>query len=87
VEKVVYNFQVGRGTMEKELMTVEEVAEYLGLKKKTVYTYVSDRRIPYFKIPHSNQTRFRKAEIDIWLEKGRVPTLEDALIAQLQEQD
>ena len=60
-------------------MNVSQVAEYLGLSRATVYEYVSNRRIPFVKIPKSNQVRFNPDSIDSWMSSGGVPTIEEAL--------
>lgn len=63
----------------KKWMSVQETAEYLGLKPSTLYAYISDRRIPYHKIPGSQLVKFRADEIDGWLSSGRVETKEEYL--------
>ena len=50
----------------KELLTIDEISEYLGIKKSTLYSKVERREIPFYKIGHL--IRFRKAEIDAWME-------------------
>lgn len=69
----------------EDLMTVTDVAEYLNLRPKTVYNYVSMGIIPSLRL-NRKCVRFRKSEIDLWLQnfhqKGRntfAPKLEDAL--------
>ena len=60
------------GGMEK-YFTVEELAKYLNYAEKTIYKWVLNEEIPYFKI---NQTiRFRLSDIEKWLDvykKGAV---------------
>lgn len=56
--------------MSKEVMTVEEVAEYLGLSPSTIYQKVKEKSIPYTKI--TNLLRFQKDIIDEWLNKNTV---------------
>ena len=63
----------------KTWMNVDQVADYLGLSAKTVYQYVSDRRIPFVKIPSSNQVRFNRRRIDEWMEQGQFSTLNEML--------
>ena len=48
-----------------ELMTVEEVADYLKTKKSSIYDKVHARLIPFLK--YGNSLRFRKKHIDIYL--------------------
>ena len=54
--------------MPKEIMTVEEVAEYLNLSPATIYQKVHDKSMPYTKI--TNLLRFPKEIIDEWLLKN-----------------
>ncbi len=48
-----------------ELLTLEEVAEYLRVTKKTVYRLLEKRSIPSLRVGH--QWRFDKTAIDNWL--------------------
>lgn len=65
--------------IEKKLLTVKGVATYLELKPSTIYSYVHERRIPYIKLPGSQQVRFDLDEIDAWAKQGRVETKDEAL--------
>jgi len=51
-----------------ELMTVEELGQYLRFTKKTIYKLLKQGSIPSFKI--GNKWRFDKAAIDTWLQKS-----------------
>jgi excisionase family DNA binding protein len=53
--------------MKTEIMTIDEVAEYLKLKLKTAYALVARGDIPGFKVGGS--WRFRKSEIDRWIKE------------------
>jgi excisionase family DNA binding protein len=46
-------------------LDVKEVAEYLGLAESTVYTMVSQRRIPFAKV--GRRTKFDRLQIDKWV--------------------
>lgn len=50
-----------------QLMTIEEVAQYLQVSRFTVYRLAKGRFIPATKIGH--QWRFHKEEIDQWVRK------------------
>ena len=52
-----------------EIMTLEETAKYLRIGKSTLYKMVREREVPAIKI--ADQWRFRKRDIDKWLE-GRI---------------
>ncbi|NLE64992.1 MAG: helix-turn-helix domain-containing protein [Elusimicrobia bacterium] len=48
------------------LMTIDEVADYLRVKKRTVYDWVKKGKIPAVKTV--GLWRFRRERIDQWLE-------------------
>ena len=50
-----------------KLMTIEELADYLQVKKRTVYGWLKKGKIPAIKTV--GQWRFKKEQIDAWLEK------------------
>ena len=52
--------------MQTDIMTIKEVSEYLKLAEKTAYRLAAQGKIPGFKVGGS--WRFRKSEIDEWLE-------------------
>lgn len=54
---------------EGELMTLPEVAKYLGLAERTIYLWAQLGRLPAFKL--GSAWRFRKSEVDGWLETQR----------------
>ncbi|MCL0073089.1 helix-turn-helix domain-containing protein [Dehalococcoidia bacterium] len=53
----------------EELFTLEELARYLKISKPTLYKMVEKGKIPALKI--ANQWRFKKDDINGWLEKQR----------------
>ncbi|MHA1304110.1 MAG: helix-turn-helix domain-containing protein [Candidatus Heimdallarchaeaceae archaeon] len=53
----------------EELLTLEELAKYLKISKPTLYKMVEKGKIPALKI--ANQWRFKKDDINRWLEKQR----------------
>ena len=52
--------------MPEEILTLQEVANYLKVDKKTVYRMVKSKQLPAFKV--RNQWRFKKNAIDKWIE-------------------
>ena len=54
---------------DRQLMTLPEVATYLGMAERTIYVWVQQSKIPAFKLGAS--WRFRRSEIDAWLESQR----------------
>lgn len=53
--------------MKKKWLNTTEVAEYLGVKKVTIYKWVYESRVPNHKIPGSHLLRFYEPEIDQWI--------------------
>ena len=62
--------------MEDRWLSVDEIAAYLGIKRDTVYRWISKRNLPGHKIgrlclPACRQTgKFWKEGIDEWVESG-----------------
>ena len=50
---------------ESDIMTLEEVAQYLKLKPQTIYTWAQEKKIPAAKL--GKEWRFRKSIIDEWI--------------------
>ena len=61
----------------KKLLTVTEVAEWLGAKKFTIYSWVHERRIPHKKA--GRLLRFDEDEIEAWLQTTSVPARDKRL--------
>ena len=49
-------------------LSVEEVAAYLGINKGTLYKWVTRKSVPAHKV--GRLWKFRKREIDEWVESG-----------------
>ena len=58
----------------ESLMTIDELSEYLSIPKGSIYNMVHERRLPHIKL--GRRVRFVKEEIDEWLERQRVETIE-----------
>lgn len=48
--------------MEKRFMSVKELAAYLGVSVHTVYSWISTRRVPHYKV--GRLPKFDRREID-----------------------
>ena len=51
----------------KDIMRIQEAAEYLSVSVGTLYHWVSEGRIPVVRIS-ARCIRFRRADLDGWLE-------------------
>jgi excisionase family DNA binding protein len=56
-------------SMQDEILTLKEVAEYLKLAEKTAYRLASDGKLPGFKAGGS--WRFQKIDIEKWIENQK----------------
>lgn len=54
------------------LMTIEELAEYLKVTRRTIYDWLKHNKIPAVKLV--GQWRFRREKIDAWLENKVYPS-------------
>ena len=63
--------------MTRRLLTIKEVAGYTGLSVHTLYTMVSQRRIPYVKV--GRLTKFDLRLLDDWISKNTVLPLGNPL--------
>ena len=52
-----------------EIFTLDEVAKYLKVGKRTIYRLVAEKKIPAFKV--GGAWRFTRADIDHWIEQQR----------------
>ena len=50
-----------------EILTLEEVAQYLRLKPQTIYKWAQEKRIPAVKL--GKEWRFRRSILDRWLDE------------------
>ena len=54
--------------MEDRWLSVDEIAAYLGIKRDTVYKWISERQMPGHKI--GRLWKFNKKEVDEWVKSG-----------------
>ncbi|GAB4117279.1 MAG: hypothetical protein Kow00103_13820 [Candidatus Caldatribacteriota bacterium] len=62
--------------MDKEVLTVKQVAEFLQMDERTIYKLAKQGHIPSFKV--SNQWRFLKKDIESWVEQKKSEVMEKA---------
>jgi excisionase family DNA binding protein len=63
--------------MAEQLLTLEQVAEYLNVDKFTVYRLLNDKELPAFKV--GNQWRFKRKMLENWLMKNSNVKRKEAL--------
>lgn len=53
----------------EKLMTLQEVADYLQIKERTIYLWAQTGKIPGFKL--GSAWRFKKDDLDLWIEEQK----------------
>ena len=61
--------------MKCRYLNIREAGEYLGFSVHTLYSWTSQRVIPFYK--RGGRVRFDKAELDKWMQEGRYETVVD----------
>ncbi|HNT34999.1 MAG TPA: helix-turn-helix domain-containing protein [bacterium] len=56
--------------MEEKLLTLDDLAEYFQVSKKTIYRLVQQKELPAVRISH--QWRFRKQDVEGWIQEKMV---------------
>lgn len=49
-------------------LSVDEIAAHLGIKRETVYTWITKKKMPCHKV--GRLWKFNKAEVDQWVRSG-----------------
>ena len=55
--------------MEDRWLSVDEIGDYLGIKRDTVYKWISEKGMPAHKI--GRLWKFKKDEVDTWVRDGK----------------
>ena len=61
-------------------LKIQEISSYLGIKVSTIYTLVERRGIPHYRV--GRLVRFKKSEVDEWMEGQRKPAVDAKVEAQ-----
>lgn len=67
---------------QKEVLTLDEAAQYTGMKKSYLYKLTSSRSIPHYK-PTGKNCFFRRKDLENWLTANPVATVTDINTAAL----
>jgi len=62
-------FAVRDKEMSDEILTIQELAEYLKLNEKTAYRLAGEGKLPGFKVGGS--WRFKREDIEQWIEEQK----------------
>ena len=61
-------------TSAREILTIEEAADYLRLSVFTLREKVRLRQVPFYKV--GGAVRFRRSKLDRWIDRNEVATVE-----------
>jgi len=61
--------------MDDRWLSVEEIGIYLGIKRDTVYKWISEKALPAHKI--GRLWKFKRDEIDQWVRNGNASETEN----------
>jgi len=61
--------------MEERWLSVDEIAEYLGISKDTVYAWISDKSMPAHRM--GRLWKFKREEVDGWVTSGGASDRQD----------
>ena len=54
--------------MEDRWLSVDEIAEYLGITRDTIYKWIDKKKMPAHRV--GRLWKFKKEQIDSWVEAG-----------------
>jgi len=57
-----------KSVMEDRWLSVDEIAAYLGIKRDTVYKWISEKQMPAHRM--GRLWKFRKEDVDEWVKSG-----------------
>lgn len=55
--------------MDDRWLSIEEIGDYLGLKRDSIYKMINERQMPSHKIGRS--WKFKRDEVDEWVKSGQ----------------
>ena len=61
--------------MEDRWLSVDEIGEYLGIKRDTVYKWINEKKMPGHKI--GRLWKFKTTEVDQWVRNGNAYSSEE----------
>ena len=53
--------------MEEKLLSVDDVCEYLGIGRDTIYKWITAKNFPAYRL--GRRWKFKKTEVDKWIER------------------
>lgn len=71
--------------MEDRWLSVDEMADYLGVSKDTVYTWVNDKGMPGFKV--GRFWKFERDDVDAWVRAGGAASTTDETLKEKNDDE
>lgn len=68
--------RIEESSFQKNVLTLNEVANYTGFSKSYLYKLTSARKIPHY-CPTGKVLFFNKIEIENWLQENRISTISE----------
>jgi excisionase family DNA binding protein len=65
----------GAMTIENRWLSIEEIGEYLGVKRDTLKRWIREKEMPAHKVGRS--WKFKMNEVDDWVKSGKAGESED----------
>jgi len=59
--------------MEDRWLSIEEIGDYLGIKRDTINKWIKEKGMPACKIGRS--WKFKISQVDVWVEAGKAAEL------------
>jgi excisionase family DNA binding protein len=61
---------------QKEILTIEEAVDFLGLSKSRLYKMTSNKEIPHYK-PGGKVTYLKRTDLEEWVFSNRIGSVEE----------
>lgn len=72
IEKHLKNAEI----YQKEVLTMEEAAHLIGVKRTSMYNLTAAKKIPHYK-PMGKMIYFNRSELESWMQQNRIATDEE----------
>jgi excisionase family DNA binding protein len=72
--------QKEQGNKTSGFWSIQGLSNYLDIKTSTLYAMVGEKKIPHYKV--GRLIRFRKSEIDLWMERNRKEQVDPGSVAR-----
>lgn len=76
-QAIVDAISINVALTQKEVLTTDEAAKYLGISKSSLYKMTMARKIPYYKSPTGKLCFFNRVEVEAWMQRYRVATSDE----------